>query len=72
MGQDITVQAYFSEHAPEENRMRTINCLVRGGIKTMEELSLASMERLVRVRNMGVKTRELALVMRDKYIAENK
>ena len=71
MRQDITIQAYFTEHVPEHNRVRTINCLVRGGISTMDELCHASMERLVRVRNMGEKTREIALAMRDKYAAEN-
>ena len=71
MKSDVYVQAYFTEHAPEENRVRTINCLVRGGINTMDELCEASMEKIDLIRNMGVKTRELALAMRDKYIAEN-
>ena len=70
MGQDKTIQAYFDEHAPQQNKVRTINCLVHGGISTMDELCVASMERLGRVRNMGVKTLKLALAMRDKYIAE--
>ena len=70
MKSDVYVQAYFTEHAPEENRVRTINCLVRGGIKTMDELCGASMEQIYRIRNMGVKTREIAIAMRDKYIAE--
>ena len=69
MKNEVLVQTYFTEHAPEKNRIRTINCLVRGGIKTMDELCGASMEQLARIRNMGDKTRELALAMRDKYIA---
>ena len=67
---DVYVHDYFTEHAPEQNRVRTINCLVRGGINTMDELCGASTEQIDRIRNMGVKTRELALAMRDKYIAE--
>ena len=72
MGQDITIPAYFNEHAPKQNRGRTIKSLMRGGINTMDELCAASMERLYKVRNMGVICRKLALAMRDKYIAENK
>ena len=50
--------------------MRTTNALVRGGIDTMEKLCAMSDSDLKRVRNFGVKCRDFALLVRDRYKRE--
>ena len=74
MKQDVDVRSYFTQHTPEEHRKlllnRTINCLVRGKIETMDALCATSTERLYRVRNAGEKCVWLMLLVRDKYMAE--
>jgi len=46
---------------------RTTNCLLRGGIDTMEKLCAMDREELYRIRNMGEKSVTFALMARDKY-----
>jgi DNA-directed RNA polymerase alpha subunit len=50
---------------------RAINALMRGGIKTMGDLARAAPEDIAKKRNLGVKSLEPALSMRDKFIVEN-
>ena len=73
-GKNCDVRSYFTQHTPEEHRKfllnRTINCLVRGRIETMDQLCAMSTERLYRVRNAGDKCVWLMLLVRDKYMAE--
>lgn len=70
---DIDVRTYFALGAPQIPgvTVRAANALLRGGIDTMDELAGKSDYELGRVRNMGAKTRELAIAMRDKYVSEN-
>ena len=71
MKQEIGISTYFFEHAPSTElhslTRRAVNALVRGGIETMDMLCEAAPEKLLRIRNMGVKSLELSLIMRDKY-----
>jgi len=74
MRQHIEIQEYFKKHALSTKyhklTIRAINALMRGGIETMDELCSASIEELIRVRNLGEKCFEMALFMRDKYETE--
>lgn len=48
--------------------VRTYNCLVRGGIKSVEDLMQTSYHRLLKVRNLGRRSfEEIADVMKEKY-----
>jgi DNA-directed RNA polymerase alpha subunit len=73
-GKNCEVRSYFMQHTPEEHRkfllVRTVNCLIRGGIKTMDELCAMSTEQLYRVHNAGEKCVWLMLLVREKYMAE--
>lgn len=51
---------------------RVIDALTRAGIETMSALCEASPEELERVRNLGAKGLELALLMREKYVTEKR
>lgn len=66
------IEAYFRENAPEPEHLtlRAINALRRAGIETMDELYAASLEELKRVREMGVKSRAVALRLREQYARE--
>ncbi len=72
--QSVSVKAYFEEHTPPGYRRdilkRSTNALVRGDIKTMDELADASSEKLTRVRNMGAKCLELVFQLQERYITE--
>jgi len=69
---EVFVDAYFLEHAPKIKGVtnRAVLALRRGGIETMSALCACSLEELKRVRNLGAKSLELALLMRAKYAAE--
>ena len=69
----ISVSEYFnsrSRDAPESVVTCAINGLVRGRVETMEQLLGKTPEELARVRNIGVKSLELILSLRDQYAAE--
>ena len=63
---------YFRKVAPEFSMesliVRTTNALIRGGIDTMAKLCDADEEKLIRVRNMGDKSRAFAMLVREKYM----
>ena len=69
--------AYFYEHTPEQYRtpiqmQAAINDLRRAGIESMSALDAMTDRNIEQVRNIGPKRRELVLLMRDKYRAEQK
>ncbi len=65
---------YFSQHSPPGLRNdlvnRAKNALLRGDIKTMEALAQLTPNELARVRNLGAKSLEVALIMREQYIMD--
>jgi DNA-directed RNA polymerase alpha subunit len=67
------VRTYFLQSAEpvKDVTVRAINALMRGGIETMGDLTRAAPEDIAKRRNLGVKCLELALAMREKFIAEN-
>ena len=70
MGKGITIQGYFTEHAgdfPPSLVKRTAHQLLRHGIETMDALCEISAEQIENVRNIGGKSLEIVLSMRDKY-----
>ena len=62
------LKEFFMQYAPKDNRRRTMNALVRGGIATMEKLCAVPDEKLRRVRNLGDKCFQLSHDMRDLFI----
>ena len=70
MDSTTDLMTFFRQHAPKDNRTRTMNALVRGGINTMGELCTIPDEKLRRVRNLGIKCYELSHAMRDMYLAD--
>lgn len=74
MKKDVDLKEYFKEHLPstEYNSqfIRVTNALVRNGTTTMDALCGKSDEQLMRVRNLGAKCFEAAVLMRKMYLAE--
>ena len=70
---EILLEAYFDKHAPKKKSVtnRVSFALRRSGISTMSALCAMSVEELKKVRNLGEKSLEIALMMREKYAAEN-
>lgn len=55
----------YNTHNPDDLAVRPYNCLMRAGIKTVEQLCAKTHEDLMRVRNMGNKS----LNDIDRYLA---
>ena len=68
----VSLMTYFLENAPpaypETLVKRTAKQLCREGIDTMEVLAGTSVECLKKARNIGEKSLEVALHMRDMYL----
>ena len=70
-----SIQAFFSEYAPPIFSSilvkRTAKQLTRDGIESMDDLSTVPIERLKKTRNIGEKSLEIAIYMREKYLAQS-
>jgi DNA-directed RNA polymerase alpha subunit len=69
MNKDITTDEYFTKICPN-TRIR--NALMRSNINTMAQVCAMSEERLMRIRNFGMKCLDIVLEERQKYIAESR
>ena len=77
MPREVLIATYFRENTPPEYRNQSvmntsISQLQRAGIASMGELDVMTEEKIERIRNIGLKRRELVLLMRDKYRTEHK
>ena len=72
MEKDTDVQTYFNQHNDSESNIsnRAINALTKGGITTMDELCAADMKDIKDIRNLGNKSLEYVIAMREKYMAD--
>ena len=73
---EVLIATYFRENTPPEYRNQSvmntsISQLQRAGIASMGELDVMTDEKIERIRNIGLKRRELVLLMRDKYRNEH-
>ncbi len=66
MYKKTTTNEYFTSACPN-TRIR--NALAGGGIKTMAQLCAMTEEQLMRVRNFGLKSLDIVLVERKKFLA---
>jgi len=68
------IQIFFAKHAPSTKlhslKRRAVNALVRGGIESMDMLCDTPIEKLERIRNLGTKSLELTILMRQKYLEQ--
>ena len=75
MMRNKSIQTFFSEHAPPQFSAilvkRTAKQLCRDGIETMDALIVLPIEKLKNIRNIGKKSLEIAICMREKYSAQN-
>ena len=75
MDKDVDIRAYFAQHAHEAFNQRLVNMaskqMVRAGIESMKILCGMTVEEIVRTRNIGEKSQEVVLTMREKYAQEN-
>ena len=75
MMRNKSIQAFFTEYAPPIFSTilvkRTAKQLCRDGIETMDALSITPIEKLKRVRNIGEKSLEIVIYMREKYLAQS-
>lgn len=60
-----------TEKEPLGVRRRAINCLVRHGISSMEELADMPLDQIMRVRNLGEKTLAFTLEALTRFCAES-
>ena len=71
MDKNTDIQSYFMEHVPPGiMRSWAINGLHRGRVETMSQLCQMPLHELKRIRNIGAKTLEVVLPVREKYMAE--
>jgi signal recognition particle subunit SEC65 len=69
---EVLISEYFMEHAPPESARRIANGLNRADIETMDALCYMPVEKLCRVRNIGEKSLEIILLLREGYAAEHR
>ncbi len=71
-----TVRVYFAKHGSEKYSprllVRALNGMERINVKTMDELVNTSPETLEKIRNIGVKSLELVLLLRSRYLEEKR
>ena len=66
---DVTIDEYFRTVRPD---VRVRNALARGNVETMAQLCAMSDERLMRIRNFGLKCLDVVIEERQKYLAARK